>query len=61
MKKGPEKKKLPRPCNRCGERFQPTGIRSKICDKCYKKSYEGRLKSYEKARKERTEEISIQE
>ncbi len=35
---------LPKPCERCGERFQPVTIQGKFCNKCLDKAIADRNK-----------------
>lgn len=32
---------LPRPCDRCGDRFQPSSHTNRLCDECRSKIYHG--------------------
>ena len=36
---------LPRPCNKCGKRFQPYGKTNKMCDECRIKAMQHRKKN----------------
>jgi len=37
---------LHRPCDKCGERFKPTGKDNRLCNKCRKKAHIGRKKKH---------------
>jgi len=41
-------KGFPRPCNRCGKRFIPTGVKCRVCLKCIALAFKNRKKHHGK-------------
>lgn len=50
----------PKPCKRCGERFQPDGTASRLCLKCWHGVYHRRRKINEGQRKETEQETKTE-